>query len=30
MVAPGFVDVHTHDDFAVLLEPEMDFKVMQG
>ncbi len=29
-VAPGFIDVHTHDDFAVLLEPEMSFKVMQG
>src|SRR5262245_21033109 len=29
-VAPGFIDVHTHDDFAVLLEPEMPFKVMQG
>jgi N-acyl-D-amino-acid deacylase len=29
-VSPGFIDVHTHDDFAVLLEPEMPFKVMQG
>ena len=29
-VAPGFIDVHSHDDWAVLLEPEMDFKVMQG
>jgi N-acyl-D-aspartate/D-glutamate deacylase len=29
-VAPGFIDVHSHDDFAVLLEPEMSFKVMQG
>ncbi len=29
-VAPGFIDVHTHDDFAVLLEPLMAFKVMQG
>jgi N-acyl-D-amino-acid deacylase len=29
-VTPGFVDVHSHDDFAVLLEPEMPFKVMQG
>ncbi len=29
-VAPGFVDVHSHDDFIVLLEPEMSFKVMQG
>ena len=29
-VAPGFVDVHSHDDLAVLLHPEMDFKVLQG
>jgi N-acyl-D-amino-acid deacylase len=29
-VAPGFIDVHTHDDYAVLLEPEMPFKVLQG
>jgi len=29
-VAPGFIDVHSHDDLAVLLTPEMDFKVMQG
>lgn len=29
-VSPGFVDVHSHDDFAVLLDPEMPFKVLQG
>ena len=29
-VAPGFIDVHSHDDYAVLLEPEMPFKVLQG
>jgi len=29
-LAPGFIDVHSHDDFAVLLNPEMDFKLMQG
>src|SRR5208282_3311024 len=29
-LAPGFIDVHSHDDFAVFLTPEMDFKVMQG
>ena len=29
-VSPGFIDVHSHDDFAVLLDPEMPAKVMQG
>src|ERR1700730_13219843 len=29
-LAPGFIDVHSHDDFAVFLMPEMDFKVAQG
>ncbi|MGI8554563.1 MAG: N-acyl-D-amino-acid deacylase family protein, partial [Dehalococcoidia bacterium] len=29
-LAPGFIDVHSHDDFAVFFSPEMDFKVMQG
>lgn len=29
-IAPGFIDVHSHDDWSVLLTPEMDFKVMQG
>ncbi|MGI8552848.1 MAG: N-acyl-D-amino-acid deacylase family protein [Dehalococcoidia bacterium] len=29
-VAPGFVDVHAHDDFAILADPEIPFKVMQG
>jgi N-acyl-D-aspartate/D-glutamate deacylase len=29
-LAPGFIDVHTHDDFAVLLHPEMGFKVLGG
>ncbi len=29
-VAPGFIDVHSHDDFAVLLDPGMAFKVMPG
>ena len=29
-VAPGFIDVHSHDDFAIFITPEMDFKTMQG
>lgn len=29
-VAPGFIDVHSHDDFAVLLEPLVPFKLLQG
>ena len=29
-LAPGFIDVHTHDDFAAVLHPEMGFKVLGG
>ena len=30
VLSPGFVDVHTHDDLAVLNTPDMAFKVSQG
>jgi N-acyl-D-amino-acid deacylase len=30
IVAPGFIDSHTHDDQAVLGQPLMSFKVSQG
>ncbi len=29
-LAPGFVDVHTHDDGAVIRHPGMQFKLAQG
>src|SRR5258705_2307182 len=29
-VSPGFIDLHSHHDLAVLLEPAMPFKAMQG
>ena len=30
VLAPGFVDVHTHDDGALLQPPDMAFKISQG
>jgi N-acyl-D-aspartate/D-glutamate deacylase len=30
VLAPGFIDVHTHDDLEVLNNPAMDCKVSQG
>ncbi len=30
ILAPGFVDVHTHDDGALIRHPGMEFKLAQG
>lgn len=30
VLAPGFVDVHTHDDGALIRHPGMEFKLAQG
>ena len=30
VVAPGFIDVHTHDDLACITHPEMTPKISQG
>ena len=30
VVSPGFIDVHSHDDFSVLMTPDMEYKIRQG
>ena len=30
VLAPGFIDSHTHDDLAVLKNPDIPFKISQG
>lgn len=30
VLAPGFIDVHTHDDFSLVNDPTMGFKTLQG
>jgi N-acyl-D-amino-acid deacylase len=30
ILCPGFIDVHSHDDFAVFTDPEMKAKIYQG
>lgn len=30
VLSPGFIDVHTHDDFALLSDPAMSCKTLQG
>ena len=30
VLAPGFIDSHTHDDLAVLKTPDIPFKISQG
>ena len=29
-ITPGFIDVHSHDDFAIAADPQMAFKVASG
>jgi N-acyl-D-amino-acid deacylase len=30
ILSPGFIDMHTHSDFTLLLEPKADSKIRQG
>jgi len=30
IVAPGFIDIHTHSDYTVLVDPRVESKVRQG
>ncbi len=30
VLSPGFIDVHSHDDFHVLIEPEVKHNILQG
>ena len=30
VLAPGFIDTHSHDDYAVILYPDMGFKIKGG
>lgn len=30
VLCPGFIDVHSHDDYAVFCNPDVDYKILQG